>query len=381
MIFWLRRIFIVVAIFLFAATSVWGKTPEENAADIERLTKLIAETQSQANSLSKQITLLDSQIKLTTLKIEDTKRKVSVLDDEISELTGEIQRLEELKTKRLELVLHRIPQSYKRTSASQFGWILFAKNFSDLLTRAKYLLQVQAEDTQLYKQLQLTQMNYNDRRDIREEKRTEQEALKKQLEKHTLDLASQKKQKQALLDQTRNSEATYQKLLAQALAEKQALERALVDAVKVGPVKKGDPIALVGNTGYPGCSTGAHLHFEVRQGGNWVDPSSYLSSHTVKDEQNNGVDWTVGSGSWAWPLSDTIRLTQHFGKTPWSWRYSYSGGIHTGFDMTSTGGDVIRAPADGELYSSSQACGTSSVIKIKYIDHGGGTISFYLHVQ
>jgi len=375
------RIVAISALLLLVTLRVSADTVQDKEATIQQLKDKIASLQSEQNTLSKQITLLDSQIKLTTLQIDDTKRKISVLENEIGELTGEISRLEELKTKRLELVLHRIPQSYKRSSSSQFGWLLFSKNFSDLLTRAKYLLQVQEEDTMLYKQLQLTQMNYNDRRDTREAKKTEQEALRKQLEKHTLDLASQKKQKQALLDQTRSSETIYQQLLAQALAEKQALERALVDSIKVGPVKKGDPIALVGNTGYPGCSTGSHLHFEVRQGGSWVDPSSYLSSKTVKDEQNGGSDWNVGSGSWSWPLSDTIRMTQHFGKTPWSWRYGYSGGVHTGFDMVSTGGDVIRAPADGDLYSSSQSCGTGSVIKIKYIDHGSGTMSFYLHVQ
>lgn len=375
------RTIAISLLLLLVSVRVYAVTQEENAKTIEELKAKISNLQTEQNTLSKQITLLDSQITLTTLQIADTERKIEVLEDEIGELTGEITRLEDLKTKRLELVLHRIPQSYKRASSSQFGWLLFSKNFTELLSRAKYLVQVQEEDTQLYKQLQLTQMNYNERRDVRESKRVEQEALRKQLEKHTVDLASQKKQKQALLDQTRSSEAVYQRLLAQALAEKQALERALVDAVKVGPVKKGDPIALVGNSGYPGCSTGAHLHFEVRQGGSWVDPAGYLSGKTIKDEQNNGSDWTVGSGSWSWPLADTIRMTQHFGKTPWSWRYSYSGGIHTGFDMVSTGGDVIRAPADGELFSSSQSCGTSSVIKIKYIDHGGGTISFYLHVQ
>ncbi len=375
----LRAAFIVMVFFLVtlrvSATSV-----DENNKTIEELKQKIGSLQSEQNTLSKQITLLDSQVKLTTLQITDTERKIGVLESEIGELTGEISRLEDLKTKRLELVLHRIPQSYKRGSSSQFGWLLFSKNFPELLTRAKYLVQVQEEDTTLYKQLQLTQMNYNERKDIRESKKVEQESLRKQLEKHTKDLAAQKTQKQALLDQTKNSESVYQRLLAQALAEKQALDRALVDSVKVGPVKKGDPIALVGNTGFPGCSTGAHLHFEVRQGGSWVDPSSHVSNKTVKDEQGGG-EWTVGSGGWGWPLSDTIRLTQHFGKTPWSWRYGYSGGIHTGFDMISTSSEVIRAPADGDLFSSSQSCGTSSVIKIKYIDHGSGLISFYLHVQ
>lgn len=370
----------ILLLLLLVVSRVSAQTAEQNEKTIQELKDKISGLQSEQNTLSKQITLLDSQIKLTELQIGSTEKKIDVLENEIGELADEISRLEDLKTKRLELVLHRIPQSYKRSSSSQFGWLLFSNNFSDLLTRAKYLLQVQEEDTTLYKQLQLTQMNYNERRDVREAKKLEQETLQKQLEKHTKDLAAQKKQKQSLLDQTKSSEVVYQRLLAQALAEKQALERALVDSVKVGPVKKGDPIALVGNTGFPGCSTGAHLHFEVRQGSSWVDPSSYLSNKTVKDEQGGG-EWTVGSGSWSWPLSDTIRLTQHFGKTPWSWRYGYSGGIHTGFDMISTGSDVIRAPADGDLYSSSQSCGTSSVIKIKYIEHGGGLISFYLHVQ
>ena len=373
----LLRVAVIAALLLIAHSRVLAESVEDK---IKVYQEQIASLNSQANTLSKQITLLDSQVKLTTLQIDDTRRKIDILDNEIGELTQEIVRLEDLKTKRLELVLHRIPQTYKRANASTFGGLLFSKNFSEFLTRAKYLLQVQEEDTALYKQLQLTQTNYNERRDTRAEKKNEQEALRKQLEKHTRELASQKKQKQALLDQTRNSEVVYQRLLAQALAEKQALERALIDSVKVGPVKKGDPIALVGNSGYPGCSTGAHLHFEVRQGGAWIDPSSQLGNKTVKDDQNGGSDWSVGSGSWSWPVSDTIRLTQHFGKTPWSWRYSYSGGIHTGFDMVSTGGDVIRAPADGELYSSSQSCG-SSIIKIKYIDHGSSLISFYLHVQ
>ena len=137
---------------------------------------------------------------------------------------------------------------------------------------------------------------------------------------------------------------------------------------------------MVGNTGYPGCSTGAHLHFEVRKGGTWVDPGGYLSGKRVKDDQNGG-ETSLGSGSWDWPLEDTIRLTQYFGKTPYSWRYQYSGGIHTGYDMVSTGSNIIRAPQGGDLYSSSQPCGSGSIIKIKYIDHGDGVLSFYIHVQ
>jgi hypothetical protein len=48
--------------------------------------------------------------------------------------------------------------------------------------------------------------------------------------------------------------------------------------------------------------------------------------------------------------------------------------------MVSDSSQIIRAPADGTLYSSAQSCG-GATINIKYIDHGNDLISFYLHVQ
>ena len=43
-------------------------------------------------------------------------------------------------------------------------------------------------------------------------------------------------------------------------------------------VKKGDPIMLVGSTGW---STGPHLHFEVRIDGQTYDPLPYITSNKM----------------------------------------------------------------------------------------------------
>jgi peptidoglycan hydrolase CwlO-like protein len=359
---------------------IFAQSLTDTEKRIAELTQKINELQSTENTLSKQINILNSEITLAGLKIESIKSAITKLSSEADQLATEITRIETLLTKRSELVLRRIPEAYKRSVLPQFGMIFFSSNFGDFISRVKYVSTVQAEDAQLLLQLKATQNNFSERKQLREQKKVEQVQLQKQLEAENIRMEAQKNEKQALLAQTKNSESVYQQLLSQALAEKRALDNALVSGVSIGPVKKGDPIALVGNTGYPGCSTGAHLHFEVHKNNSWTDPSQYLSNKTVSDDQNGGT-WTVGSGNWDWPLADTVRITQHYGKTPYSWRYAYSGGIHTGFDMVSTGSDVIRAPKDGTLYSSSQACGSASVIKIKYIDHGDGVISFYLHVQ
>lgn len=347
---------------------------------IDELQQKIRELQGQENTLGKQIVILNTRISLTTEKISAIQLAIGKLTSEIGELKSEIDRLESLLTKRSELVLKRIPEAYKQQVAPQFGMIFFSHSFRDFVSKVKYFSTVQSDDAQLLFQLKATQQHFGERKILREKKKVEQEQLQKELAVEETQLAQQKQEKQLLLDQTKSSETVYQKLLTQSLAEKQALERALVDSVQIGPVTKGDPIALVGNSGYPACSTGAHLHFEVRRSGSWVNAEEFLRPKDVYDDQH-GSKRSVGSGDWDWPLEGDVTVTQHYGKTPYSWRYAYSGGIHTGVDMTSNTSSVIRAPHDGVLYSSSQSCGASSIIKIKYIDHGGGLVSFFLHVQ
>lgn len=322
---------------------------------------------NQQKTLSSQISSFDAQIKLTTLKISQTEEKIGTLSGRIIQLEGSLDSLTEAFSQ-------RAVETYKMARVGDpVLMVISSSDLSEAVSRFFYLKKIQEADRGLLERLQNAQNTYKG-------EKLDQEELQAELEVQQNDLAKQKLAKKALLDQTKNDEKKYQTLLSQALAEKAAIEQALVSGVKVGPVKAGDPIALVGNSGYPGCSTGKHLHFEVRKGNNWTDPGPYLQNKTVIDEQNGGAT-SIGSGGWPWPIEDTIRLTQHYGVTPYSWRYSYSGGIHTGLDMVSTSSDVIRAPKDGELFKYSQSCGSSSVINIVYIEHGENLITFYLHVQ
>jgi peptidoglycan hydrolase CwlO-like protein len=353
-----------------------SKSVEEQ---IQELTQKISDAQSKERSLSSEIKSMDATIALTQLQIRESQEKIAALGQEIEDLGSKITTLESTLSKLSKLLINRVVASYKVHQVSALSLLLTSTGLGDLINRTKYIEVVQEHDRQVLTDIEQSKTDFKDKKDLRETKKLEQEAAKKQLEIQQQKLNQQKLLKQELLKQTRNDETTYQKLLQQALAEKQAIEAALITGSNVGPVKAGDPIALVGNTGYPACSTGAHLHFEMRVNNQWVDPDNYLQSKSVADQQEGGTA-SFGTGDWQWPLSGDIIVTQHYGKTPYSWRYAYSGGIHTGIDMYSNTSAIIRAPKDGTLYSASQDCG-GSTIKIKYIDHGNGLMSFYLHVQ
>jgi peptidoglycan hydrolase CwlO-like protein len=347
---------------------------------INCLEQLIKEGNKKASDLDSEIQVLDSsalltesQITATETKIEDTQKEMDILGTRIEGLDQSLDYISKL-------MLDKIVQGYKQRQVNLFGMLFDSDNADDLLAKIKYVKIARDNNQKLLIQVQETKSNFEEQKLLREEKKIVLDNLEKQLVAQQIQLEQQITQKEHFLRDTQNNNARYQQLLSQALAEYQAIQQAIVTGSKIGPVKKGDPIALVGNSGYPGCSTGAHLHFEVRQNNTWVNPENYLSSKTVYDDQNGGNSG-MGGGSWDWPLSDPIIVTQRYGQTPWSWRYKYSGEIHTGLDMVSNGSQVIRAPADGTLFSSSQACGGSSNINIKYIEHDGGVTSFYLHVQ
>jgi len=355
----MKKILLLIPIFFLSFLTVRADPADDKRNEIQELERKVTELQSQAKTLSGQIAAYAGQIQLTSLKIEQTQEQVTAL-------SGKIQVLESKLQDRSKVLQQQIVQTYKKGLIDPLQVLFSSSDVAEIMARFKYLQIVQANNRKFLHDTQLVQTTYAQQKSLVEES-------KKKLESQKETLAALRIERDNLLKQTKSSEALYQKQLEQARLELEAIGRALASAVKEGPVKAGDPIALVGNSGYPSCSTGKHLHFEVRQGDSWINAETYLKSTTDKWGLN------IGSGNWDWPLRGSIEITQRYGKTPYSYRYSYSGGIHTGIDMVSSE-DVIRAPADGTLYSSTQKCGSSN-LNIKYIDHGSDLKTLYLHVQ
>lgn len=372
-------LFLLTPISLLAEDVTSQCTSSNVNEKIACLEKKRDETHQKGNTLSSLIQEMDAQIYIKTLTIQQTEQKITETQHEIDTLTTRINGLDTSLNTLSKLLIQRVVNGYKKQIPSLIDIFLSSQSMGNLISTIKYQKTTQDNNQQLLLQVQEAKTNYEEQKTLRETKKKELDNLIINLDAQKNDLSDQKNQKEILLVETKRDESKYQELIAQAQAEHNAVQQALITGSRVGPVKKGDPIALVGNTGYPYCSTGAHLHFEIRINNNWVNAENYLSPKSVQDDQDNGTQ-TIGGGGWDWPLQDPVEITQRYGHTPWSWRYNYSGGIHTGIDMISSNSQVIRAPADGILYSSTQACG-SATINVKYIDHGNNTISYYLHVQ
>ena len=348
----------LLLLFFLIVPLVGASEVDDKINQIAELEKKVNILHTQAKTLANQIAYYNDQITLTGLKITQTETQINTLANEIDNLETQLQ-------KQAVLLEKQIVQTYKHARIDPLQMFFSEKHFSEVLNKLKYLKTVQNQSRKFLHDNQVTQTTYTQQKEIIKQ-------FKVKLEDQKVNLAGLKIEKNNLLLQTKNSESVYQDQLKKARLELEAIKIALATATKEGPIKAGDAIAVMGNSGYPDCSTGEHLHFEVQKNNTWANAETYVKNINAK-----GL--SIGSGSWDWPLRGTITVTQRYGKTDYSYRYSYSGGIHTGIDMVSTE-KIIYAPADGTLYSSSQKCG-GSTIKIKYIDHGNDLKTFYLHVQ
>lgn len=225
--------FILTLITVSGINSALGQTPTptpgQNNIDqtkyddlknkIAELQAKISDTQNQAKTLSDQIGYMDNQIQLTLYQMEGTQEKLTQIAKDIDKLITKISKLETSLDDIAAILLNRIRETYVKGTYSSFDLLLSVNGFSEFLNRLKYIKVVQTHDKNLMIQVQTAKVNYEEQKTLLEEKKLEQENLKKRLQGYKVQLDVQKNDKEQLLVATQNDEKKYQELLAKAKQE------------------------------------------------------------------------------------------------------------------------------------------------------------------
>ncbi|PIR80228.1 MAG: hypothetical protein COU25_01375 [Candidatus Levybacteria bacterium CG10_big_fil_rev_8_21_14_0_10_35_13] len=347
----------------------------------EYLKNKINEKQGEKKTLSSQIAVMDNQIKLTEYRIAATEGQITDLVLDIDTATKKISGLETSLNSLIEVLINRIVATYEVGTIQPLGILLTSSDASDFMSRLNYLKRAQEHDKKLIYETQQAKVDYSNQKTIFEDKKKQIEILRLQLEEYTRQLERDKTNKQTLLEVTKNDEARYQRLLQQAQAE-----RAIVfgggTETYVRDVNQGDSIGSIASRSIsPGCSTGAHLHFEVQKNGSVQDPNGYLKSVSYSysySSESYGYYGTINpTGDLPWPLNEPITINQGFGSHGYAKTF-YSSGSHAGIDMDSSSSTVKSIKA-GKLYGGSYSCTNGKLYYAKVV-HDDGLTTWYLHM-
>ena len=244
--------------------------------EIERVKKEITRLQGEAGSLKNQIAYLDNQIYLSQLEIEAKEQQIKLLSGDIGELSQRLKRISDFLKYQEEVFKGRARSAYTSEQLSSFDIVLGGDNLDAIFRKIKYLKVLEQQDQETLLALEETRNAFKSQKKTLETKKADVEKLKAEVEDHKVGLISQQNARRSLLAETQSSESRYQDLLKVLEAERAAILAALRSGgTRLGTVARGDRIGNQGNTG---CSTGNHIHYEVRRASDnaYYNPCSYV---------------------------------------------------------------------------------------------------------
>jgi murein DD-endopeptidase MepM/ murein hydrolase activator NlpD len=336
-------LFLLVSCFLIVsaetADEVKNKIDQKNdeitqiEEQIKEYQKSLAALGKQKSTLSNVIKELDLTKKKLTADISLTTKKIDKTNLRINDLTSQIGSKEisiSKHAKALTLDIKSLDEFERKTLVEN---ILQNKNISDIWNDVDSMATLRKAIVGQIDDLKIIKGNLETTRTETVKAKAELIALQSKLSDQKKIIEENTREKNALLKETKNSEATYQKILKDKTAKKAALEKELRDYE-------------------------SQLKFIL-------DPSKLPTS-----------------GVLAWPLDD-VYVTQLFGKTVDSKRL-YASGSHSGVDFRATVGTPVKAMAAGVVKGvgdTDTTCAGASFGKWVFIEYDDGLSSTFGHLS
>lgn len=362
-----RLLLLVLAIgmllpFLVGLSSLWAVSQ----SDIDTINKKLDELKgkksdtekklesikSDISSVLEQKELLDNKINICNDEIELISQSIEILEQRIADNNTKLAELNSEKEAKYELFKKRLRVLYEEGKTSYLEVILKSDTIEDLLNRTQLVGDILKQDKQMIRDIELlceeiqnTQTQLQNDKQQADEKYASLQATKADLEADynaSVELMSQLED-----EEQANKEllAAYEKAWAEAAAKEESLTRQLAEQKKA---EESSRLAAM---------TTAATEPPAGSGSTTTPPSS-------------------PSGSYIWPTPGYTPITSDYG-----YRYHPVTGVysfHSGIDIGAPYGTAIRCIANGTVIENTYSSVYGNMIKV---DHGGGIVSLYGHMN
>lgn len=335
------------AAFLFSSPAVFGekydaeinelnakiKAQRDQIANIQQKQKiysnLIAQKREEQASLNNQLAILENRVSKAQMDLEETTTEIRETELEIKKITIDLENINRSIEKQKEHIASLLKIMYRQDQISTLEILLANDSLSEFLDQAKYLENTSSEVSKSLEDLKVNREMLLSNQQALQVKGAELVALRQKLEERKDNLVYEQDNKEQILQETKSSEQSYQKLLAQAKREQDSAAADIANMEKV-----------------------------VRE-------------RLAKSKQKLNPNATLN-----WPVTKNI-ITSGFHDPDYPFRKSI--GEHSGIDIRATQGTTLRAAADGYV-ARVKFDGNRNYAYIMII-HGNGLSTVYGHVS
>ena len=292
------------------------------------------------------------QIAEITASLEALRARIATLDQMLVSLTADIARQNRQLTAREALLQEHYRDAYERSQTSMLEVLLAADSFETVANQVGYLLTVSEEDAALAGEI----------RDLRDALKTNRTVL----QEGRRELADARNEEQEQANALKAREAELQTLQAQLAAVQAAAEQ-----------KKAEQEAALNAA----LAAQGNVQTQVAASQAAAAQADALVKKLLAESQVR-----VSSRGFRWP-EDQFHVTQEWGPTnfvlepPYTYNGTYYPHFHGGIDIANGCGTPIKAAGNGVVVASGQPLWPWDSGYGVVIDHGGGVMTWYWHLQ